>query len=127
MTQIEVRPPEIILGLERWIPAQRTAARLLAIGYTRDQVSRSIGVSLRTLYRWCERDAFWSLVEELHGAAWVRVEPRVSANLELALDVQAQMLRGEVGAEDPRYRAAERLINRFVERLFSAGEPEAAG
>jgi hypothetical protein len=97
---------------------QRNAARMLAVGHTQVQTAKAVGVHVRTIRKWCDEPQFTALVDELHYSAWTRIEPKVFASLELALDIEQEMLRGEVRADDIRYIEAARLIDKRLARFF---------
>lgn len=101
-----------------WTVNQRLAARMRAIGYTQQQTAEAVGVELRTVQRWEEKPDFVEFVQALHEAAWQRIEPGIMANVALAVDVQREMLLGKVKADDKRYLAAQRLIDRILDRLL---------
>lgn len=101
-----------------WKPAKRAAARLRAIGCTQDYTANEVGVDIRTVQNWCAEDEFDSVVRQLKELAWARVEPGIMANVELAIEVQRQMFMGEIKADDKRYLAAQRLIDRILDRLL---------
>lgn len=107
-------------------PAQRSVARLLAIGYPQTAAAEALGQNLRTVQRWCADEQFEAYIDRLYQTAWERVEPGIMANVELAIEVQRQMLRGEVKPNDPRYREAARLLDRILDRLLYV-EPASAG
>lgn len=117
---------DVTLSSEALSIRQRNAARLLAIGYTQQQAAEAVGVDKRTITRWCDEEAFHATVEQLHLTAWERIQPGVYSTLEMAIEVVQQMLRGELKADDKRYLAAERLIDRLLSRLFAVGAAPAA-
>lgn len=100
-----------------WKPARRAAALYLAIGFTGQDVADRVGQDIRTIQRWCADPVFDAYRQALRALAISRIEPAIMANVELALDVQRRMLIGEVAPTDARYLAAERIINRIVDRL----------
>lgn len=102
-----------------WKPDKRAAARYIAIGCTQQYSADQVGVTLRTVQNWCAEDEFDQVVTQLRDLAWARVEPGIMANVELALEVQRQMFRGEVSPDDKRYAAAQRLIDRILDRLLT--------
>ena len=101
-----------------WPPRKRAAARLRAIGCSQQYCADQVGVALRTVQHWCADRVFDAEVTRLQELAWSRVEPGIMANVELALEVQRQMFRGEIAADDKRYLAAQRLIYRILDRLL---------
>lgn len=100
-----------------WKPARRTAALYLAIGFAGQDVADRVGQDLRTVQRWCADPVFDAYRQALRALAFTRVEPAIMANVEIALDIQRQMLIGEVAPNDARYQAAERIIRYVVDRL----------
>ncbi len=111
------RPPTVATIPPEWNPAQDRAARLMALGYTQQMVADELQVTLRTVQNWCAIPGFYVYVDELAAMAWTRVEPRLMANIELALDVQRRMLLGEIDAKSPRYVEARSLINVVIRLL----------
>lgn len=107
-----------ITVVPEWSVKQRLAARLRAIGYTQQSSADQVGVDLTTLQRWEEIDAYVEFEQQLHQAAWERIEPGIMANVALAVEVQRDMLLGLVPANDKRYLEARRLIDRIVDRLL---------
>lgn len=101
-----------------WKPDKRAAVRLLAIGCSQQYTADHVGAGLRTVQNWCAEDEFDRIRTELRELAWSRVEPGIMANVELALEVQAQMFRGDIKPDDKRYASAERLIYRILDRLL---------
>lgn len=104
--------------ISEWSVKQRLAARLRAIGYTQQASADQVGVDLNTIQRWEDIDAYVAYEQELHQAAWERIEPGIMANVALAVEVQRDMLLGLVAANDKRYLEARRLIDRIVDRLL---------
>lgn len=100
-----------------WKPARRAAALYLAIGFAGQDVADRVGQDLRTVQRWCADPVFDAYRQALRALAFTRVEPAIMANVEIALDIQRQMLIGEVAPNDARYQAAERIIRYVVDRL----------
>ena len=109
-----------------WKPKQKLVARYLAIGYTQEMAARAVGYSERQVGRLIVDPAFTGLVQQLHERLWSRLEPEIVANMLLAVDVQRRMFLGEINPSDGRYRAAERLLNRILERLLVADPARAA-
>lgn len=107
-----------ITVLSEWSVKQRLVARLRAIGYTQQSSADQVGVDLTTVQRWEDIDAYVAYEQELHQAAWERIEPGIMANVALAVEVQRDMLLGLVPANDKRYLEARRLIDRIVNRLL---------
>lgn len=101
-----------------WKAQQLSAARLLAIGYTKGMAASEAGVDLRTVMRWCARSDFHELVLQYQQTAFARVEPMIMANLELALEMQRKVMNGELAPNDPRFAVAHDLIKRFLDRLL---------
>lgn len=115
------------LTVNEWTPNQRSAARLLAIGYTGSMAAERVGVTRETVSRWLAKQEFADYVQSLHEQAWERIEPAVNANLALALDVQRRVFAGEIKASDGRYVEARRFIERILDRLARAEQPPATG
>lgn len=121
--EITIRP-DIVAS---WKPEQRVAAWCLAIGMTWQATADRVGVkSLQTLANWLKKPEFADYVDYLRATALSRVEPTIMTNLELALDLQRQVLSGELDADDARWREADKLIGRFLDRLLYV-EPAGAG
>lgn len=113
---------QISLG-RAWNVKQKLGARLRAIGYTQQSTADQVGVSITTIQKWEEDDAFHEYVQQLHNVAWQRIEPAIMANVALAVDVQRDMLNGLVKPDDKRYLEARRLIDRIVDRLLYVEPP----
>lgn len=114
-----------------WTPSEDRVARLLAIGYTQEMAADELGMARRTVQNYCAKPGFYEYVKHLSLLAWERVEPSLMANMELALDVQRQVLLGKLDAKDNRYIEARALIQvliRFLQvatRKTDDGEVEA--
>lgn len=111
-------------------PAQRElAARLLAIGgHSQEGVARVVGVQLRTVQRWHAEDAaFQARVDELRAMAIERIEPKVWALVELALENMRRMFAGEIKHDDPVYVESKSFLARFFERTFYVEPAAPAG
>lgn len=104
-----------------WTPSlkQREAALLRARGHTQQQCADAVGLDIREIQRWHEIPEWVALVEEHFLRSVERIEPGLMANIDLAIDVQRQMLRGELKPDDKRYLEARRLIDRIMDRLLS--------
>src|SRR5689334_17532732 len=89
-----------------WSVKQRLGARLRAIGYTQQAAADQAGCDITTLQRWEEDAAYVAFEQQLHDQAWERIEPGIMANVALAVEVQRDMLRGEVKPDDKRYLEA---------------------
>lgn len=109
--------------------AQREhAARWLAIGLSQQATADRVGVGLRTVQRWLSEDeGFLARVEELRGLAIERIEPKVWALVELALENMRRMFAGEMKASDPVYVESRTFLNRFFERTFYVEAAPPAG
>lgn len=111
---------EMVAGIiGSWKPAKRAAARYLAIGCAQEYAAQHSGVTKRTVQNWCTEPDFDAYVLYLRETALQQVEPAIMANLHLALEVQQQVLRGEIPADDGRYTAADKLIYRFLDKLMA--------
>lgn len=103
------------------------AARCLAIGFTQQRTSVEAQVTLRTVQNWCTDATFMARVDELRQDAFQRIEPKVWANLELALENERQVLAGEMQADDARYVESRKLLDRLVAKLFYVAEASTPG
>ena len=104
-------------------PEQACAARYLAIGCTLQHSADQARVGLRTVQSWVKKAAFAEYVERLHLSLLERVEASLMANLQLALEVQRQVLNGEVSARDERYAVAHKLIDRLLDKFLIVDPP----
>lgn len=98
---------------------QRNAAMLLAIGSTQQQAAAAVGVDRRTIVRWCDDSKFDSLVKELHGTAWSRVQNALFALLLHAIEVMNAMLAEGVAPDDKRYVEASGIVWRLTDKLYA--------
>ena len=89
----------------------------MAIGYTQQMAADEMGIALRTVQNYCAKKGFYEYVKHLSLLAWERVEPSLMANMELALDVQRQVLLGKIDAKDGRYVEARALIQVLIRFL----------
>ena len=110
-----------------WSVQQRHAAHWLAIGADKRYTAAQVGMQERQLFRWLSNPAYVAYVEELHQATWERVEPKIMANVMLALDLQRQVLTGEVPWNDKRLGLADKLMTRILDRLLFVEPAPAAG
>lgn len=112
-------PGKQITVSSEWTPSvsQRAAAQLLAIGSTWQYTADYCRVTVNTIGNWAKRPEFAALVDQVRENVWDRVAPAMMANVMLALEVQRQVLTGEIGGKDDRAIAADRLIGRFADRL----------
>lgn len=115
--------PDLPATIETWKPNRRTAALLLAQGYTWDKTAEYVGVVQKTIANWLSDPDFAAWVETLRVQAVERVETALHANFEMALDIQRRMYSGEIEPRDERYREARDFINRFVDKAYDAGAP----
>ena len=88
--------------MTQWNPTQLNVARALACSHTHEQAADLAHCSRSTVERLVRRSAFHDLIEEYRKAVWREVEPAFLANLILALDLQRQVIRGDVDATEPR-------------------------
>lgn len=115
----DVVPAEVAHSAQR-----EHAARWLAIGLTQQATADKVGVGLRTVQRWVNEDeGFLDRIEELRSLTFEHLEQRFSALLEHAVEVHHQVLNGEVAHDASAAIVADKLLTRFVEKLF---EPSAA-
>lgn len=106
-----------------WSRQQRNVARLMALGYKQTEAAEQTGTPLRTVQDWVAKglDAF---ADELHERGWERLDPKFWGNIELALDLQNQVFRGEMASDDPRYLEARRWLDRALSRSTSFAAPK---
>jgi hypothetical protein len=103
-----------------WRPSvqQEAAARYLAIGCTHQYTADRCGIkSLVTIHNWFKRREFADYVQLLRERAFDEVNPKIWQNVVLALELQRQVLAGEVPADDPRLPIADKLLSRFLDKL----------
>lgn len=105
---------------------QEQAIHFLAIGYDELTCARRVGCKLEAIIRWLQEDKFRQAVRDDAENTLRRLEPNIARNLELALDVQKQVLTGELKAKDERALAANRLVDRFLDKLLYVEVPESA-
>lgn len=111
----------------KWTPKQLLAARCRAIGMTQQASADQVGVNLVTLQRWETQRGFTALREEYMERVVSQVEPTIMANLLLALEVQRQVLNGELTHDSGRAELANRLVARFLDRLLYVEPAPSAG
>lgn len=107
-----------------WSRQQRNVARLLALGYSQTKAAEESNTPLRTVQDWCSK-GLEELADDLHERGWERLDPKFWGNIELALDLQNQVFRGDMASDDPRYLEARRWLDRALSRStsFSAAKP----
>lgn len=101
-----------------WRTQQISAAKLLAIGFTQQMTADEVRVDIRTVRRWLERHEFCELVEHYRETACAHIDPDIWAHLRLAIEIDRRVLIGEIAFDDPRAIRAQRLIDRFLDRLL---------
>ncbi len=97
---------------------QRDAVAARARGFTAVATARMVRCSLRTLWRWEAMPAFAAAMNEERLAVWRKLEEDVMCNFLLALEVERQVLNGELPADSGQARGAEKLIHRLLEKLL---------
>lgn len=100
-----------------WKPAKQLAAKYLAIGCTQEYTAQKTETPHRTLQHWCAEPEFHTWVLHLREVAVAQIEQDIAANVRLALEVQAEVMRGELSASSDRFIVADKLLYRFVDRL----------
>lgn len=105
---------------------QALAARYLSLGKTLEGTAAELRISHDTIARWMKDPAFLELLDGYKAAAIDLIEPAVMANLMAALELQRQVLHGELDPGDRRYAIAHALVNRFLDRLLYV-EPAPSG
>jgi hypothetical protein len=106
-------------------PQQLAAARYLAMGATWDYTLQRCDIKARqTLANWIKNPNFAALVEEMRQRAFEFVEPAIWQNVTLALEVQRQLFAGEIPPNDGRIPHADKLLDRFLNKLTAIPLPE---
>lgn len=85
------------------------AIKLLASGMTREDVSKRLGISSRSLRRWAKDPAFQAALNESRSSVLSRVVEEVQAASLAAVAVLSEALQDESPAI--RVRAADRLLS----------------
>lgn len=110
---------ELAAIVKEWKPAKQLAARYLAIGCTQQYAAEKTDTPHRTLQHWIAEPEFHAWTLYLRDVAVAQIETDIAANVRLALEVQAEVMRGDLSAKSDRYRVADKLLYRFVDRLVA--------
>lgn len=106
-------------------PQQMAAARYLAIGCTQEYTIQKCDIGTRdTLVRWMKQPGFHAYVEEMKQRAFEYVEPAIWQNVTLALEIQRQLFAGEIKPDDGRIPHADKLLDRFLNKLTAIPVPD---
>ena len=100
-----------------WTVKQQECAKLLAIGFSQTSAADRMAVPLRTVQSWWAKREYREFVQALHATAGTTVAPAMENLLLQAVDIERQVFSGEVEVGDGRYKAAQRRIDQFLERM----------
>lgn len=114
-------------SLSSWSPRQLRVARQMAYGHSQVRAGELEEVPPRTVRYWIAHDALMDAVNILAERGWERLDPKLWRNIELALDTQAAVLRGELGERSGEAQEARWVLERALRRAPGIGAVDAGG
>lgn len=96
----------------------REVARLCALGYSHQAVADMTGYHRRHIIRMVNTEDFVTEVERIKASLSSTLEADILANVSLAVQIERQMLAGDLPSTDKRYIEAKGIVKPIRERLI---------
>lgn len=93
-------------------PKQMQAVELLALGFTREETAKRVGVGERTLYLWLQQAEFQQALRDVQAEQWRALLGRLGRLTGEAVDALQRALRDAPHAV--QVRAADVLLGKLV-------------